>query len=92
MIVSQKPKSSVKSQQFPWFETANTETRTSVNPLGVKGVGEAGTISSTPAIVNSVVGALSPFGVRHSDMTLNQGKIWNILKQGAKPEDTRHDS
>jgi carbon-monoxide dehydrogenase large subunit len=68
---------------FPWFECANTETRTPVNPLGVKGVGEAGTIGSTPAIVNAVVDALSPLGVRHIDMPLKPEKIWNILKQAA---------
>jgi aerobic carbon-monoxide dehydrogenase large subunit len=69
-----------KAHLFPWFETANTETRTPVNPLGVKGVGEAGTIGSTPAIVNAVADAL---GVRHIDMPLKAEKIWNILKQAA---------
>jgi aerobic carbon-monoxide dehydrogenase large subunit len=69
-----------KAHLFPWFDTANTETRTPVNPLGVKGVGEAGTIGSTPAIVNAVVDAL---GVRHIDMPLKPEKIWNILKQAA---------
>ncbi len=73
-----------KAHQFPWFETANTETKTPVNPLGVKGVGEAGTIASTPAIVNSVVDALRPFGVRHIDMPLKPEKIWRITKQGLK--------
>ncbi len=71
-----------KAHQFPWFETTNTETKTPVNPLGVKGVGEAGTIASTPAIVNSVVDALRPFGVRHIDMPLKPEKIWRILKRG----------
>jgi aerobic carbon-monoxide dehydrogenase large subunit len=72
-----------KAHHFPWFETANTQTPTRVNPLGVKGVGEAGTIGSTPAIVNAVVDALQPFGVRHLDMPLRPEKIWRILKQGA---------
>ena len=72
-----------KSFQFPWFDTANTETRTPVNPLGVKGVGEAGTIGSTPAVVNSVVDALKPFGVRHVDMPLKPEKIWRLMKGGA---------
>ena len=70
-----------KALQFPWFDTENTQTRTPVNPLGVKGVGEAGTIGSTPAVVNSVVDALRPFGVRHVDMPLKPEKIWKILKQ-----------
>lgn len=74
-----------KAHKFPWFETANTETKTPVNPLGVKGVGEAGTIGSTPAIVNSVVDALSPLGVRHIDMPLKPEKIWKILQQATAP-------
>jgi aerobic carbon-monoxide dehydrogenase large subunit len=74
-----------KAHFFPWFETANTETRTPVNPLGVKGVGEAGTIGSTPAMVNAVVDALQPFGVRHLDMPLKPEKIWRAMKQGAAP-------
>lgn len=73
-----------KAHQFPWFNTSNTETRTPVNPLGVKGVGEAGTIGSTPAVVNSVMDALRPFGVRHIDMPLKPEKIWNALKGGVK--------
>jgi len=73
-----------KAHQFPWLTTENTETRTPVNPLGVKGVGEAGTIGSTPAVVNSVVDALRPFGVRHIDMPLKPEKIWRILKQGTR--------
>ncbi len=71
-----------KAHHFPWFDTANTETKTPVNPLGVKGVGEAGTIASTPAVVNAVVDALRPFGVRHIDMPLKPEKIWRVLKQG----------
>lgn len=71
-----------KAHNFPWFETSNTETKTPVNPLGVKGVGEAGTIGSTPAIVNAVVDALQPFGVRHIDMPLKPEKLWRILKKG----------
>lgn len=73
-----------KAHQFPWFETSNTETKTPVNPLGVKGVGEAGTIGSTPAVVNSVMDALRPFGVRHLDMPLKPEKIWNVMKAGVK--------
>jgi aerobic carbon-monoxide dehydrogenase large subunit len=70
-----------KAHQFPWFDNENTETKTPVNPLGVKGVGEAGTIGSTPAIVNSVVDALRPFGVRHLDMPLKPEKVWKAMKQ-----------
>jgi len=73
-----------KAHNFPWFDTVSMETKTPVNPLGAKGVGEAGTIGSTPAIVNSVVDALRPFGVRHVDMPLKPEKIWRILQQERK--------
>ncbi|MBV8601680.1 MAG: molybdopterin-dependent oxidoreductase, partial [Candidatus Eremiobacteraeota bacterium] len=63
------------------FELANTVTPTDVNPLGVKGVGEAGTIASTPAIVNAVVDALSPLGITHIDMPLKPEKVWNAIRQ-----------
>jgi carbon-monoxide dehydrogenase large subunit len=58
-----------------------TETPSPVNPLGVKGVGEAGTIGATPAIVNAIVDALAPFGVRHLDMPIKPENIWRIIKE-----------
>lgn len=70
-----------KAHQCPRFETDRTETPTDVNPLGVKGVGEAGTIGATPAIVNAVVDALEPFGVRHIDMPLKPEKIWRLMQK-----------
>jgi carbon-monoxide dehydrogenase large subunit len=48
----------------------------------VKGVGEAGTIGSTPAIVNAVVDALRDFGVKHIDMPLTPEKLWSLIKAG----------
>ena len=69
-----------KAHQLPRYETDRTETPTDVNPLGVKGVGEAGTIGSTPAIVNAVIDALAPYGVRHIDMPLRPEKIWRLIK------------
>jgi carbon-monoxide dehydrogenase large subunit len=62
-----------------WMETARTVTPTPVNPMGVKGVGEAGTIAATPAIANAVVDALSPFGVRHVDMPFKREKLWRLM-------------
>jgi carbon-monoxide dehydrogenase large subunit len=50
----------------------------------VKGVGEAGTIGASPALVNSVVDALSPLGVRHVDMPMLPEMIWNLLQQGGQ--------
>jgi carbon-monoxide dehydrogenase large subunit len=71
-----------KASMMPWIESDHTITPSPVNPLGVKGVGEAGTIGCSPAVVNSVVDALSPLGVRHIDMPMTPEKIWRIV-QGA---------
>jgi carbon-monoxide dehydrogenase large subunit len=68
-----------KAHNFPRFELDNTVTPTPVNPMGVKGVGEAGTIGSTPAICNAVMDALKPFGVRHVDMPLRPEKLWRLM-------------
>ena len=65
-------------------KAAHTETPSPVNPLGVKGVGEAGTIGCSPAVVNSVVDALSPLGVRHIDMPLTPEKIWKLVTGSAR--------
>jgi carbon-monoxide dehydrogenase large subunit len=72
-----------KAAFFPTFELGSTETPSPNNPLGVKGVGETGTIASTPAVVNAVMDALSPFGIRHLDMPLTPEKIWRAM-QSAK--------
>ena len=63
----------------PSFETDRTETPSPVNSLGVKGVGEAGTIASTAAVANAVIDALSPLGIRHLDMPLTPLKIWEAI-------------
>ncbi len=68
-----------KAHMFPTFVTDRTETPSPHNPLGVKGVGETGTIASTPAIVNAVVDALRPFGVTHLDMPLTPERIWTAI-------------
>ncbi len=72
-----------RATDFPWFELDKTVTPTPVNPLGAKGVGEAGTLGSTPCIVNAAVDALSPFGVKHIDMMLRPEKLWRIINEGA---------
>jgi carbon-monoxide dehydrogenase large subunit len=71
-----------KAHQCPWMELERTETPSPVNPLGVKGVGEAGTIGATPAIVNAVIDALKPLGVRHIDMPLRPEKVWQQIVKG----------
>ncbi len=68
-----------RAADFPRFELDHTVTPTPVNPLGAKGVGEAGTIGSTPCIVAAAVDALSPFGVRHIDMMLRPEKLWRLM-------------
>ncbi|PYT09918.1 MAG: carbon monoxide dehydrogenase [Acidobacteria bacterium] len=68
-----------KASMIPWMELDRTETPSPVNPLGVKGVGEAGTIGATPAIVNAIVDALSPFGIRHLDMPVRPEAVWRIV-------------
>ena len=70
-----------RAHDFPEFELDRTVTPSPVNPLGLKGVGEAGTIGSTPAVVNAVVDALAPFGITHIDMPVRSEKIWRILKR-----------
>jgi carbon-monoxide dehydrogenase large subunit len=68
-----------RASRLPTFELDKTVTPSPVNPLGVKGIGEAGTIGSTPAVVNAVVDALSPYGIRHLDMPLTSQKVWRAI-------------
>ena len=65
---------------LPTFVTDRTETPATSNPLGVKGVGEAGTIASTPAVVNAVVDALRPFGVDDVPMPCTPERVWSTLQ------------
>ncbi|MER3399334.1 MAG: carbon monoxide dehydrogenase, partial [Chloroflexota bacterium] len=65
---------------LPSFETARTETPSPVTPLGVKGVGEAGTIGATQAVVNAVVDALEPFGVKYLNMPLTPERVWRAIR------------
>lgn len=71
-----------RASNVPNFELDRTETPSPVNPLGVKGVGEAGTIGATPAIVGAVVDALAPFGVKHLDMPIKPENVWRIINNG----------
>ena len=71
-----------RASDFPRFELDSTVTPTPMNPLGAKGIGEAGTIGSTPCVVSAAVDALSGFGVRHIDMLLRPEKLWRIIHGG----------
>ena len=66
---------------LPSFTTDRTETPATSNPLGVKGVGEAGTIASTPAIVNGVLDALRHLGVTHIEMPTTSQRVWRALQE-----------
>jgi carbon-monoxide dehydrogenase large subunit len=66
--------------EFPLFESVRMETPTPVNPLGAKGIGESGTIGSTPAVHNAVIDALSHLGIRHLDMPVNGETVWRALQ------------
>jgi carbon-monoxide dehydrogenase large subunit len=68
-----------KAHFFPEFTLDRTVTPSPVNPMGVKGVGEAGTIGSTPCVVNAVCDALAPLGVRHIDMPLKPERVWRAI-------------
>jgi carbon-monoxide dehydrogenase large subunit len=72
-----------RASWFPAFELDQTVTPSPVNPLGVKGVGEAGTIASTAAVANAVIDALSPLGIRHLDMPHTPQNVWRAI-QAAK--------
>jgi carbon-monoxide dehydrogenase large subunit len=68
------------ADKVPNYELDHTETPGTTNPLGAKGIGEAGTIGSTPAVVNAVLDALRPFGVTHIDMPLKPERIWRAIR------------
>ena len=68
---------------FPPFETHHTETPTYLNPLGAKGIGEAATIGSTPAVVNAVVDALEPWGITHLDVPCTPERVWRAIQEAS---------
>lgn len=69
---------------LPEIEMERTETLTPVNPLGAKGVGESGALAAPPAVVNAVMDALAPLGVRHIDMPLTPEKIWRAVRYATR--------
>jgi carbon-monoxide dehydrogenase large subunit len=76
-----------KASQLPSLELAHTITPSPVNPLGVKGCGEAGTIASAACVVNAVTDALAPLGITHIDKPLTPARVWAAIQKakGAKP-------
>jgi carbon-monoxide dehydrogenase large subunit len=73
----------VSATELPSFEVVPMETPTTYNPLGAKGIGESGTIGSTPAVQNAVVDALAHLGVRHIDMPTSPQRVWRAIKAAA---------
>lgn len=73
----------ISAAELPSFETAFTETPTPRNALGAKGIGESGTIGSTPAVHNAVVDALAHLGVRHLDMPTTPQRVWQAIEEAA---------
>jgi carbon-monoxide dehydrogenase large subunit len=70
----------ISATELPSFELVGMETPTPVNPLGAKGIGESGTIGSTPAIQSAVVDAVSHLGVRHIDMPTTPERVWAAIQ------------
>ena len=70
----------ITAAELPSFELVTSETRTPLNPLGVKGIGEAGTIGATPAVHNAVIDAVSHLGVRHIDMPMTPERVWTAIQ------------
>jgi carbon-monoxide dehydrogenase large subunit len=69
-----------RADDVPFFEVDSHEVPTAVNPLGAKGVGEAGTVGALPALVNAVNDALAPLGVRHLDMPMTAERVWRAVR------------
>jgi carbon-monoxide dehydrogenase large subunit len=70
----------VTATEVPSYELADMETPTTYNPLGAKGIGEAGTIGSTPAVQSAIVDAVAHLGVRHIDMPTSPQRIWEAIR------------
>jgi carbon-monoxide dehydrogenase large subunit len=73
-----------RADQLPMYQTDRTVTPSPVNPLGVKGAGETGTIAATPTVANAIIDALAPFGVTHLDMPLTPAKVWKAISAAKK--------
>jgi len=73
-----------KADFFPPLEVERTETPTDVNPLGVKGAGETGTIASTAAVANAVMDALAPLGIKHLDMPFTPERVWRAMRDAKR--------
>ncbi len=73
----------ISTTELPSFEVHESVTPTPLNPLGAKGIGESGTVGSTPAVQNAVVDALSHLGIRHLDMPASPQKVWTAIQSAS---------
>jgi len=74
----------ITAAELPSYELVASETPTTVNPLGVKGIGEAGTIAASAAVINAICDALSPLGIKHVDMPASPDRLWALMKGARK--------
>ncbi len=73
------------AMEVPDWETGHTVTPSPHHPIGAKGIGESATVGSPPAVVNAVVDALKPFGIRHADMPLTPSRVWETMQGNHTP-------
>jgi carbon-monoxide dehydrogenase large subunit len=76
-----------KAHQLPHYETERTETRSPHHPLGIKGVGETGTIASTVAVANAIMDALKPLGIKHLDMPFTPERVWKAIQEAKQRQE-----
>jgi len=69
-----------RAADFPFFAVGSNEVLTTVNPLGVKGAGEAGTVGALPAVMNAINDALAPLGIRHFEMPATPERLWRAIR------------
>ena len=72
-----------RARNFPNFKLDTTCTPCTHNPLGTKGCGEAGAIGSPPAVINAVLDALAPLGIKDLDMPASASRVWEAMQKGA---------
>jgi len=82
----------LSATEVPSFELADMATPTTYNPIGAKGIGEAGTIGATPAVQNAVVDAVAHLGVRHIDMPTSPMRVWRALQAAQSLQPTQSES
>src|SRR6202041_746855 len=80
----------LSATEVPSFELADMATPTTYNPLGAKGIGEAGTIGATPAVQNAIVDAGAPLGIRHIDMPASPQRVWRAPRGAPGRENAEH--